>query len=165
MGSALTKRGRDPALLDARESDVGAPRPGGAATHPKWGSPSPTPADSTRMRQEEGFTLVELVVVMVIIAVLVSIAAAFHYAARERSSDAVARTNIRTAVPAIEAYQAESGGYAGMTAAGLRSTYSPGIGNLVVQWSTDEDYCVSSTMNGRSWWKHGPAGRITMASC
>ena len=117
------------------------------------------------MRREEGFTLVELLVVMVIIAVLVSMAAAFHYAARERSSDAVARTNIRSAVPAIEAYQAEAGGYAGMTAAGLRSTYSPGIGNIVVEWSTDDDYCVSSTQNGRSWWKQGPAGAITMTSC
>ena len=117
------------------------------------------------MRQEEGFTLVELVVVMVIIAILVSVAAAFHYAARERSSDAVARTNIRTAVPAIEAYHVEAGGYAGMTVAALRSTYGSGIGNIVVEWSTDEDYCVSSTLNGRSWWKQGPSGQVTMTSC
>jgi prepilin-type N-terminal cleavage/methylation domain-containing protein len=117
------------------------------------------------LRQEEGFTLVELVVVMVIIAILVSIAAVFHYGARERSSDATARANIRTAVPAIEAYHSDTGGYAGMTVAALKSTYSPGLGNIVVEWSTDVDYCVSSTLNGRTWWKQGPAGAITMTSC
>jgi prepilin-type N-terminal cleavage/methylation domain-containing protein len=125
----------------------------------------PRDSDSARVRSEQGFTLVELVVVMVIIAILVSIAAVFHYGARERSSDAAARSNIRTAVPAIEAYRSETGGYGGMTLAGLKSTYSPGIGDIVVEWSTDEDYCVSNTLNGRTWWKQGPAGQITMTSC
>jgi prepilin-type N-terminal cleavage/methylation domain-containing protein len=117
------------------------------------------------MRQEEGFTLVELVVVMVIIAVLLSVAFVFHYGAKERSSDATARANIRSAVPAIEAYRSETGGYAGMTVVGLRSTYSPGIGNIIVEWTTDDDYCVSSTLNNRVWWKQGPAGMITQTAC
>lgn len=117
------------------------------------------------MRREEGFTLVELVVVMVIIAILLSIAVVFHYGARERSSDAAARANIRTAVPAIEAYRSDAGGYTGMTLAALKAAYSPGIGNIVIEWSTDDDYCVSNTLNGRTWWKQGPAGPITMTSC
>jgi prepilin-type N-terminal cleavage/methylation domain-containing protein len=117
------------------------------------------------MRQEEGFTLVELIVVMVIIAVMLSIAFVFHYGAKERSSDATARANIRSAVPAIEAYRSENGGYAGMTVGGLKSTYSAGIGNIVVEWSTDDDYCVSATLNGRAWWKQGPAGTITRTAC
>jgi prepilin-type N-terminal cleavage/methylation domain-containing protein len=117
------------------------------------------------MRQEEGFTLVELIVVMVIIGVLLSVAFVFHYGAKERSSDATARANIRSAVPAIEAYRSENGGYVGMTAAGLKSTYSSGIAGIVVEWSTDDDYCVSSTLNGRSWWKQGPAGIITRTAC
>jgi len=117
------------------------------------------------MRQEEGFTLVELLVVMVIIAVLLSVAFVFHYGARERSSDATARSNLRSAVPAIEAYRSETGGYAGMTVAGLRTTYNPGIGPIAVEWSTDDDYCVSSALNGRVWWKQGPAGQITQTAC
>lgn len=117
------------------------------------------------LRREEGFTLIELVVVMVIIGVLLSVAFVFHYGARERSSDATAKSNLRIAVPAIEAYRSENGGYAGMTVAGLRSTYNPGIGDVVVEWSTDDDYCVSSTLNGRAWWKQGPAGSITQTAC
>jgi general secretion pathway protein G len=117
------------------------------------------------LRREEGFTLVELLVVMVIIAILVSFALAMHYGARERASDATAKSNIRTAVPAIEAYRGENDGYVGMTLASLKSTYSPGIGNVVVQWSVQDDYCVSSTVGGRSWWKQGPAGEITATAC
>jgi prepilin-type N-terminal cleavage/methylation domain-containing protein len=117
------------------------------------------------MRQEEGFTLVELVVVMVIVGVLLSVAFVFHYGARERSSDTTARANIRSAVPAIEAYHSDNGGYAGMTLGGLKSTYSAGIAGIVVEWTTDEDYCVSSTLNGRAWWKQGPAGTITQTAC
>jgi prepilin-type N-terminal cleavage/methylation domain-containing protein len=115
--------------------------------------------------REEGFTLIELVVVLAIIAVLVAIAVGFHYGARERASDATARANIRTAVPAFESYRADTGGYAGMTTAALKAAYSPGIGNIVVDWATDDDYCVSATVNGRTWSKTGPAGAITMASC
>lgn len=115
--------------------------------------------------REEGFTLIELVIVMVIIAILVSFVLALHYGARERSSDAVARTNIRSAIPAIEAFHADNGAYSGMTVAALRATYSPGIGNLVVHWTAPQDYCISSSVNGRTWWKQGPASSITMASC
>ena len=91
------------------------------------------------MRQEEGFTLVELIVVMVIIGVLLSVAFVFHYGARERSSDATARANIRSAMPAIEAYRSETGGYAGMTVGGLKSTYSAGIGGIAVEWTGSLD--------------------------
>ena len=115
--------------------------------------------------REEGFTLVELLVVMVIIAVLLSFALAMHYGARERASDATARANLRTAVPAFEAYYSENGGYGGMTVAALRSTYSPGIGNIVVEWTAPDEYCVSSAVNGRTWWKQGPGSQISTTAC
>lgn len=109
--------------------------------------------------------MIELLVVMVIMAILVSAGLAFHFGARERAADATAKSNIRTAVPAIEAYRGNNEGYDGMTIAGLRSSYSPGIGNIVIQWTAKDAYCVSSTVSGRTWWKPGPAGQISTTSC
>ena len=60
-------------------------------------------ADSEHVHAEDGFTLIELLIVVVIMAILVAIAAGFQVSARERASDATARSNIRTAVPAMEA--------------------------------------------------------------
>lgn len=117
------------------------------------------------MRREDGFTLVELLIVMAIIAILVTFGLSMHFGARERSSDATARSNIRGAVPAFEAYQGENNGYDGMTVPILRSSYSSSLGNITVEWVAGDDYCVSSVVNGRKWWKHGPSGAITLTSC
>ena len=75
--------------------------------------------------REDGYSLIELLVVMVIMAILVSAGLAFHFGARERAADATAKSNIRTAVPAIEAYRGDNAGYDGMTVAALKATYSP----------------------------------------
>ena len=71
-------------------------------------------------------------------AILLAIAVAFQTGARERASDAAARANIRSAVPAIEAYQADNGTYAGMTEAVLKTQYSPGVSGIVVVSGSQE---------------------------
>lgn len=115
--------------------------------------------------REDGFTMIELLVVMIIMAILIAAGLAFHFGARERASDATARANIRTAVPAIEAYRGDNAGYDGMTVATLKSTYSPGIGDIVIEWTATDDYCVSTTVSGRTWWKQGPSSQISMTAC
>ena len=121
--------------------------------------------DSQHVREEDGYTLVELLVVVIILATLAAIAAAFQLGARERASDATARSNIRTAVPAIEAYRTENGRYTGMTAADLRSQYSHGIQGISVVSATGASYCVSAVAGGRAWYKAGPGGTITTTAC
>ena len=69
--------------------------------------------------------MIELLVVMIIMAILISVGLAFHFGARERASDATARSNIRTAVPAIEAYRGDNQGYNGMTLAASRAPTAP----------------------------------------
>jgi type IV pilus assembly protein PilE len=117
------------------------------------------------LRREDGFTLVELVVVMIIIAILLAVAIGFHTQARDRAGDATARANIRIAVPAIEAYRSDNSTYAGMTLALLQSTYSPGIQGIEVVSANDSGYCIRANAGGSTWYKASDAGDITTTAC
>jgi prepilin-type N-terminal cleavage/methylation domain-containing protein len=116
-------------------------------------------------RRQDGFTLIELLIVVVIIAILLAAAITFHGRARGQASDAIARSNIRTALPAVESYRGEIGSYAGMTLPILQSSYSPGVQGIEVLSADDLGYCLRSTVNGHSWYKNGPAGAITTTAC
>jgi type IV pilus assembly protein PilA len=117
------------------------------------------------VQQEDGFTLIELLVVLVVIAVLSAAAITFQSAARERAADATAQSNIRTAVPAIEAYRADLGSYAGMTVAALRGSYSAGAPDIEIVSVSSGSYCVSASASGATWYKAGPDGPITQSAC
>jgi type IV pilus assembly protein PilA len=117
------------------------------------------------VREEDGFTIIELLVVLVVIAVLIAAAIGFQAGARERAADAAARSNIRTAVPAIEAYRADQGSYAGMTVASLQTAYSPGVQGIAIVSTSSDAYCVSATASGATWYKVGPDGPITRSAC
>ena len=55
-------------------------------------------------RDEGGFTLIELLVVLIIIAVLLAIAIPSYLQFRDRAEKRSAAANVRSAVPAAEAY-------------------------------------------------------------
>jgi prepilin-type N-terminal cleavage/methylation domain-containing protein len=117
------------------------------------------------MEREDGFTLVELLAVMVIMATLISVAIGFNAAARVRSADIAAKSNIDVALPAINAYALDNGGYAGMTLRRLQTTYSRGVRNITVVSARATTYCVRSTVESRTWYKAGPSGAITTTRC
>ena len=73
-----------------------------------------------RAQSESGFTLVELLVVMLILGLLAAIAIPSFFNQRDKARDADAKVLVRTAQTAMETYGTDNGGaYTGATSAAL----------------------------------------------
>jgi hypothetical protein len=73
---------------------------------------------------------------------------------------------LRTAIPAIEAWYADHGTYAGMTLNKLRTQYDYGIPlDLKIVRASKKAYCVESTVAGETWSYVGPARGLAPGSC
>jgi prepilin-type N-terminal cleavage/methylation domain-containing protein len=120
----------------------------------------------TNAQREEGFTLVEILVVLIIIAVLLAIAIPAYISQRDRANDAVAQADLRISLPSVEAYFNDHGTYVGMTEAVLRASYDQGLpSSLLIVGAADTTYCAQTTSGGRSWNRNGPAAPIVFGVC
>jgi type IV pilus assembly protein PilA len=70
-----------------------------------------------RVRDEDGFTLIELMVVVLIIAILIAIAIPTFLGLRARAQDRSAQSDLRNGFTAVKAFYTDVGSYAGFTAA------------------------------------------------
>jgi prepilin-type N-terminal cleavage/methylation domain-containing protein len=77
------------------------------------------------MRNTKGFTLIELLIVVVIIGILAAIAIPRFSSTKEKAFDASAKSDLRNAMSAQEAYFADYQTYTGL--ANLAITTSTGI--------------------------------------
>ncbi|MCU1468436.1 MAG: prepilin-type N-terminal cleavage/methylation protein [Actinomycetia bacterium] len=101
---------------------------------------------------EKGFTLIELMVVVLIIAILIAIAIPTFLGARQRANDRAAQSSLRNALTAAKTSFTDTGDYAGATQAGLSAiepslTYSPGAASTGFK-----NVSIIAAPSGQQWW-------------
>jgi len=116
-------------------------------------------------KEESGFTLIELLIVLVIIGILLAIAVPSYLGFKDRANKSAAQANVRSAVPAAEAYYADNGTYVGMDTADL-TLIDAGIKATVSGTAPSaSSYCIQAVSGSFTYHKTGPSGTITSGVC
>ena len=114
---------------------------------------------------EDGFTLIELMVVVLIIAILLAIAIPTFLGARSKAQDRASQSNLRNALTAEKTYYVDNQAYTDNTSSNLTNiepslTYTASgnpsvVGNVYVQSATATDvFIAAKSASGKCFWLH-----------
>jgi prepilin-type N-terminal cleavage/methylation domain-containing protein len=105
--------------------------------------------------RDGGFTVVELLVVIVVLGLLSAVAVPSYMGLRERANSNAAKSNVQDALPAVDAYQAVTGSYLGMSLPKLQKLDDELHldGQMAVARTS---FCVQSTVGTKTWSLTGP---------
>jgi type IV pilus assembly protein PilA len=123
---------------------------------------------SKMMKKNEGFTLIELMIVIAIIGILAAIAIPQFSAYRKRSYNAAAEADLRNAATAQEAYYVDNSSYATAGEVGAISGASYGLYttqdvDLAIVAGNTEGYTMTSKHKSgdKTYYVAGPGGSVT----
>jgi type IV pilus assembly protein PilA len=120
----------------------------------------------TKSEREGGFTLIELLVVLIIIAVLLAIAIPSYLGFKGRAEQRAAEANVRTAIPAVEAYYSDNGTYVGVDGAGVLAAIDAGVSATITFGTvTATTYCIEDFKGTKLASYSGPGGDVVQVAC
>ena len=110
---------------------------------------------------EHGFTIIELLVVIIIIGILLAIAVPSYLGFRDRAANNAAKANLRAALPAAETFHTDHGTYSGMDTDALVAIDSRVSPSLTVVATGTSTYCLTDSVSGKTWSVAGPSPSST----
>jgi type IV pilus assembly protein PilA len=104
---------------------------------------------------------------MIILAILMAIAVPSYLGFKDRANDSAAKSDVRAAIPSIEAYAGDNNdSYTGATATILKTKYDTGLASsVVVTPSSDgKSYCVAAGTGSHTWSATGPGADFSLST-
>jgi len=122
----------------------------------------------SRLHRKEGFTLIELMIVIAIIGILAAIAIPQFSAYRTRSYNSAAQSDLRNMATAQEAYYVDYSTYTGneTTLASGTYGYQQSANVVIASDGTITDYTISAyhSSGDKTYSMEGPGGTVAAAS-
>jgi prepilin-type N-terminal cleavage/methylation domain-containing protein len=140
-----------------------------------------------RLEGEEGFTLVELTIVLLVLGILMTIAVPSYLSFKDRASKTAAKADVAQVLKAVAAYDNDNypgsandpnatttdSGYSGITLAALATKYDASISTIagapfVINpagfTGTSTDFCLTAAVGRWVAAQHGPGSTISVGT-